>query len=507
MRVRGWIAGDGFVALALGVLVALGAALRISQLDQGLFGDELWTYVGSTNGLGDAIDFVESDQEITPPLYTILAWLSAQAGDPTIWIRIPALLGGILTIPLTYALAIESLRSRFVALLAATLTALSGFMIFHSVEARAYGLVIALVAASTLSLLRAVETKRTRWWVAYAAFSCAAFYAHYTAAFVLLAQLGWCLYFHRDVWRPALLANMAAAVFYLPWVPGFLDDLESPTQQVYERLVPFSLDYFVDFTVRFAVGHPGVGLNDYLGSWGEAVLLLGLAAAVAGAIAARFSGRASPSWLRGRWEALILLILLALAAPLGAGFLSLVGNDLFIPRNLGVSWPALAVAIAALVATGPAVTRVIATALVVGAFAYGAIESVTEDELKRPAYRDAGALIDRETGPDDVVLDVNPIFVGGGAAPPALTLDVHLDEPHVNIHYIEPPDGREALRAASGRRLALAGHPLFVEAVRAGIGLSETEPVAEESYAGALPAVVEVFEIPAADHAPSRNDG
>jgi hypothetical protein len=200
-----------------------------------------------------------------------------------------------------------------------------------------------------------------------------------------------------------------------------------------------------------------------------------------------------------RFEPLALILMLALAAPVGAALSSLLGQDLYLPRNLAVSWPALGVALAALLAAGPRLIRMAAITLVVGAFAFGAIRTVSEPTLQRTNYRDAAALVDQATEPSDVVLDVAPL-VGtprrGSVPPPALTLDVHLDDPHVNIHYITPPDGRRALREARGHKLALVGDPLWVGPVRAGLGLDETTPIADGSFAGAFPTVVEVYAIP-----------
>ena len=71
--------------IPVGMLTLLGALLRISQIDQSLVGDELWTYVGATRpSFAEMLDWVQSDEGITPPLYTGLAWLSAKLGEVTV---------------------------------------------------------------------------------------------------------------------------------------------------------------------------------------------------------------------------------------------------------------------------------------------------------------------------------------------------------------------------------------------------------------------------------------
>ena len=197
---------------------------------------------------------------------------------------LPSLLAGVATIPIVYAIGLRV--SRRAAFVAALLAALSPFLIWFSVELRAYSLLVALVAGSTLTLLLAID-RRNAWWVAYAALSCAAMYTHYTAAYVLAAQLVWVLAFRPEARRPALIANAGAALAYLPWAPSLLDDLRAPSQGIIEVLAPFGSDTFTDYTLRAALGSPAVELRDLIGIGGIAVLACGLAVAVAGIVARR----------------------------------------------------------------------------------------------------------------------------------------------------------------------------------------------------------------------------
>lgn len=55
-----------FEAVLLTLILLGGAALRVTQIDQSLFGDKLWTWVGATDpGFGGMLDWVDGDQEIT----------------------------------------------------------------------------------------------------------------------------------------------------------------------------------------------------------------------------------------------------------------------------------------------------------------------------------------------------------------------------------------------------------------------------------------------------------
>ncbi len=138
-------AGDGRPSrnelIALAVIVAAAAAIRIVQgSTQSLFGDEFWTYVGATrHDLSGVLDWVRSDQEITPPLVTILSWASVKLGDPTVMVRLPSMLAGIALIPVLFELGRRTFGPR-VGLIAALLATLNPYLIWYSVEARAYSL-------------------------------------------------------------------------------------------------------------------------------------------------------------------------------------------------------------------------------------------------------------------------------------------------------------------------------------------------------------------------------
>ncbi len=153
-------------------------ALRASQMRQGLFGDEVWTYQDiAGHSLGSLIRNVHTGPENSPPLFFVLAWFSAKLGDATIWIRLPSLLLGAATIPLLYAVGREAFDAR-VGLLGATVLGLSPFSLYYGIEARAYATMTFFVVLSTWALLRAAGTRERRWWLLYAFAATAAAYSH-----------------------------------------------------------------------------------------------------------------------------------------------------------------------------------------------------------------------------------------------------------------------------------------------------------------------------------------
>ena len=224
--------------LALIAAIAVGALLRTLVADQPLFADELsTTWIVTAHGLGGVLSTVHSNAEITPPLTFVASWFAAQLSTAPEVLRSPALISGVALIPLVYAIGLRTV-GRAAALVAALLTAVSPFMVYYSTEARAYGLMMALVAVSTLALLLAVDHGRRRWWVLYAAASAGAAYSHYTCVFLLAVQFAWVLWAHPGARRAAVLANVGAALAFLPWITGLRNDLNSPPRTSSPRSRP-----------------------------------------------------------------------------------------------------------------------------------------------------------------------------------------------------------------------------------------------------------------------------
>ena len=195
--------------------------------------------------------------------------------------RLPSLIAGTATIPLVYALGARTL-SKTAGVIAAAVIALSPFMIYYSVEARAYAVMIALLTLSALALWLAIESGRARWWVVYAICSCAALYSHYTCVFVLAAQVLWVVWKHREALRACIVANVAVAVGFAPWLPGFVADNNSPTTDILDFLQPFNLGAVTDAIENWAVGYPYIPETVLPGAVAQLMIAAGLVLAVVG---------------------------------------------------------------------------------------------------------------------------------------------------------------------------------------------------------------------------------
>jgi hypothetical protein len=417
-------------------LTILGFALRVSTFGQGLFGDELSTYwIVHGNSLGDVLSTVRSDAEITPPVYFILSWLSLQIGGDPEWVRLPSLIAGTATIPLIYLLGVRTLN-RTAGTIAAAVMTLSPFMIYYSVEARAYAVMIALLILSALALLRAIETGLVRWWALYAVCSCAALYSHYTCVFVLAAQVLWVAWKHPQALRACIVANLAVAVAFAPWVPGFIADNNSPTTDILDALQPFEWGAVRDAFENWAIGYPYVTLSYLPGDVAVVMLVAGITlAAIAGLVRLLrgLRGTRILAAIREIPAGPALVVLTLVSTPIGEAVFSALGTNVLGARNLNASWPGLALGVGGLLSSAAVPVLVAAASLlVVGGYAIGAWQSVGS-EASRADYPGVADAIEQRWNPGDVVVDGFPF------SPVPLTgLDVYLPQSNPEIRLGMP---------------------------------------------------------------------
>jgi 4-amino-4-deoxy-L-arabinose transferase-like glycosyltransferase len=449
----------GAPLLALGALTVLALGLRIVGIDQTLYADENFTYrIVIQGSLAGVISDVYHTS-ITPPLHYVLAWLPLRfGGDKPVLIRLPSLILGTAFVPLIFVLG-RRIAGVGTGLLAALVVAISPFAIWYSDEARAYMLMMFLVALSTLAMLKSVNGGGRRWWVVYAVSACAALYSHYTAVFVIVAQGLWALWVHRERWRELLIVNAAVVVAYLPWIPGFLEQRKNDVgiDIIDSFSPPLTPGLMVTLPLRTLIGHPYFALSDFPGpkAWLLAAVIVVLATVAAVRHRVVLEGLASSRSSIGRLlrSEPALLVILTVATPLGLLVYKATGSSLFIPRNLSASLPALTILAALVVARlAAAVPRWLGAAGVGVIVAVLAITSAQSFETKyrRPAYREAARYLDRVAAPREPV--VQALLFRVRRLPPT-DLDIYFRRPHPL--YAREPNVPKLLRA--GRKVYTVG--------------------------------------------------
>ncbi|HEY9637093.1 MAG TPA: glycosyltransferase family 39 protein [Coleofasciculaceae cyanobacterium] len=200
---------------------------------------------GST--ANDTLNSLAVEDPQHPPLYFLMArfWMQMFGSSLTASRSLPALLS-LLGLPLMYGLGLELFGSRFVALLATVLLALSPFDVLFAQTARQYSLLTVAVICSSFSLLRAVRCSLREppqasptWqnWVLYSLGSALGLYTQPIFGLTLIAQGVYVLLLSLPFgspkpetqrlvtwWRQSylfwqyLLAVLGAFILYSPWL-------------------------------------------------------------------------------------------------------------------------------------------------------------------------------------------------------------------------------------------------------------------------------------------------
>ena len=404
----------GWGPVVVGLLTVSVFVVRLTQMHQSLYGDEvlaLREIVGHT--LLGTVRAVRGGVESSPPLFFVLAWLSAKLGDPTVLIRLPSLILGTATIPVIYLLGRETI-GRAVGVLAAALLAVSPFALYYGVEARPYATLAFLSALSTLGLVLALRSHCRRWWLLYAVATAAAAYTHYTSIFVLVIQAAWSLWVCRDRLREPLLANLLAILLFLPWLP----QVHGSYLGLYQALESLTAGHVLRDLAQPIIGYPYAPLSTIPTIPG--LVLIG-AFSVTGLVAllarhwSRLGADVRDSLRRadGWW----LITLLAFATPVGLLLYSILDTDIWGVRNLYASAPTGVILLAALLVAVPRRARAVVIVVTIAVLVFGAIQSISS-RWARPQFRTVAEIIDRTARAGDPVV-MYPSFLNLTQAVPA----------------------------------------------------------------------------------------
>jgi len=205
-------------------LVLLGAGLlRFLGLGrESIWLDEATSLIIARLGLPSLVAWTAGD--IHPPLYYLTLHFWLVLGESEFAIRALSVTFGILAVAAGYALARELFDSR-IGLLSAVLLGVSPLHIWYCQETRMYSMVTALSLLASWLVVLALKRGRFRYWLGFVLVSVMALYTHYFAIFVLLVQSLYAAHWlrrnrvSRRAWQMWLVAQLAIAVLFLPWVP------------------------------------------------------------------------------------------------------------------------------------------------------------------------------------------------------------------------------------------------------------------------------------------------
>lgn len=328
---------------------------------------------GSLDGLLTRIDATES----TPPLYYLVVHVwGSSFGFGDVAIRSLSVVAGLGTVAFAAAAA-QRACGRRIALVTAALLAVNPYLVWYSREARAYALFTCLAALTLWLFVRAMQMPRPAAFAAWAAAAAATMATHYFGAF-LLVPLGCMAVVHlRGTARRAAAWWFAGALAAgAALVPLAASQADGRTDWIGDVSMPQRV---LDLGTHLLLGY-------HLPSSappGAATVAALAVALVAGAAALHRWGAAAERRTAG---AALGLIAAMVAMPIAA---SLLGHDVFAPRN--VVLVALPLAIATACALGaarlPRHVTLVATVLVCTALLGATVRDLRAPPMNRTSWR------------------------------------------------------------------------------------------------------------------------
>ena len=382
---RAWIAARWFPLGVAGITIAATAFLLHQLLAWPPHEDEALPLFIGRNRLDELFQVVLEERG-GAPLHFLLAWAVAHLDLGLEGLRLVSAAFAVAALPVVALLAAR-LGGPVRALLATAIVAASWTFLFHGVYGRMYSIFLFTAAFAFLALLRALELGGRRAWTLWALAILATVATHPYGALVLASQGAFVAVARRDRLREAAGAFGAVALLGIPFwltdlvLAGRFDAGVAGGARL--DMLEYLWQAASDFTAGFPV-LPGVLVAAAAGLAvlpREARLLIGCAVAVpvAALVLARSSG--SP-------ETRHLIFLLPFFALAVAGGLA----------RLGRVWAPLA--LAALVAAQVA-------------WAWDRTPDLFEWEptARQEARAEAAAYVAATTGPRDVLLGYDPLFL------------------------------------------------------------------------------------------------
>jgi len=242
------------VGLVVFAAIAFGNATRAS-----IWFDEAFSAYLIQFSYWDILVFTAED--VHPPVYYWLlkAW-STLFGTTEFALRSLSVVFGAIAIALSFVLS-RRFFGRLVAGVSLLFMVVSPALIRYSDEARMYTLATVIVLLATFVLLKAVATKRTRWWVAYGVLVALGMWTHYFTAIAWLAHWVWRAlvtkrgkmtlrqWFGKYFTKGWLIAHIVAVALFLPWVPAFFVQIKSVQQGFW--IGPVTLDTITNYFAHF----------------------------------------------------------------------------------------------------------------------------------------------------------------------------------------------------------------------------------------------------------------
>ena len=210
--------------LILAIIILLAFALRIFQLDaQSLRGDEAISAVYAAMPLQKMLTVTRTFEPHPPLFYFILGGWEKLTGFSEFALRYAALMAGVLTVPILFALT-RRIIGKQTAFFAAFLLSVNSFHIWYSQDIRSYPWLVLVGVWASWLVWQGFKRPRKSIWIAYAFSVTLMFYLHYYALFIIAFHGVFALWLSirkklsKRQWFYWLGSNVAALLILIPWL-------------------------------------------------------------------------------------------------------------------------------------------------------------------------------------------------------------------------------------------------------------------------------------------------
>lgn len=208
------------------IILTVGLILRLISLNQSLWLDEAINVLATQNFslLGMITEYAKAD--FHPPGYFIILWLwTKMFGISEIWVRIPSIIFGVLTIYITFLIG-SKLHSKTLGIFSALLLAINPLHIYYSQEARMYTFAALAVSLNIFLLIKLLKGEKFNL-IFLIISNILVLVSDYVAYLIFPAELIFLLiYKQKEIIKKWTIALLMAGLAGIWWIPIFLNQLD-----------------------------------------------------------------------------------------------------------------------------------------------------------------------------------------------------------------------------------------------------------------------------------------
>lgn len=209
-------------------ILAVAVTVRLININQSLWLDEAINVLAASNNSFVNMISQYPIGDFHPPGWFFILWIWERiGGNGEVWVRLPSVAFGVLTVWFVYLVGKE-LFTKKVALIGSLLMAIAPLHVYYSQEARMYSLA-ALSATMSFHFFWRFVNQKNKWdVVGYTAANILVLYSDYLAYFIIPTQAVY-LFWTKNPLKKIILGWLVAIVALLPWLLVFPKQLTSGT--------------------------------------------------------------------------------------------------------------------------------------------------------------------------------------------------------------------------------------------------------------------------------------